>query len=167
MAAHWSVVTLDAAAWTSWSVAVSYRGARWSAEAVGADSAVTRLRRWELGGRCYTRVGVRRWRAAVPDAGRLFGGRPRRLLRRLDPADWEALAAETRRAERVHWRILAALPVILLWNRGVLVPAMVGYAAAANIPCLALQRYNRARVAALLARRSRPRQPTATPRPRR
>lgn len=155
MGEGWRAVTLDGAVWAGWSVAVSWRGAHWSSADLGADSWTTRLRGWELRGHLYERLGVRRWRRLVPDAGRLFGGRPRRLVHSRDPREWEALAAETRRAERVHWRIIAALPVILLWNRGILLPAMVGYAAVANGPCLAIQRYNRSRVTGLQDRRRR------------
>jgi glycosyl-4,4'-diaponeurosporenoate acyltransferase len=40
-----------------------------------------------------------------------------------------------------------------LWNPWWLGLAMVGYALAANLPCLLTQRYNRARLMRMLARR--------------
>jgi glycosyl-4,4'-diaponeurosporenoate acyltransferase len=140
---------VDALVWAGWSALVGALGARWSDERVGRDGPLTTVRAFESGGELYRRLGIRRWKRWLPDAGGFAGGRPKRLEGRLDPAGWTALAVETRRAERVHWLILLALPVIALWTRGVLLGAMVAYAMLANAPCIAAQRYNRLRLAAL------------------
>ena len=59
---------------------------------------------------------------------------------------------ETRRGEYVHWSILAAAPFFALWNPPFLTLAMVAYALTANLPFIAIQRYNRLRIARLVAR---------------
>ncbi|MGH9078406.1 MAG: hypothetical protein ACRDY0_13325 [Acidimicrobiales bacterium] len=152
MVTPWHDVALvDSAAWAGWTTLAAWRGRRWSGDRLARDGWLTRLRPWERGGGLYVGLGIRRWKRWVPDAGRLFGGRPRRVVRPRDPAEWEALVAESRRAERVHWLTLAALPVVLVWNRGILLAAMVVYAGVANGPCIAIQRYNRARLGRLLA----------------
>lgn len=142
-------VLADAGLWLTWSVAVGLLGARWSPDRVGHDGPVTTLRRFEGGGRLYRRLGIRHWKRLLPDAGRFGGGRRKDLRRRLDRAEWKALAGETRRAERVHWLIILALPLTAVWSRGVLLAAMIAYALAANLPCIAAQRYNRVRLLAL------------------
>ncbi len=148
----------DAATWLVWSAVVGLVAARWSAERVARDGPLTRLRGFERGGRCYRWLGIRRWKPWLPDAGGFGGGRRKRLERRLDPASWTVLAGETRRAERVHWLIVIALPVTLVWSHGILAAAMVVYALVANGPCIAAQRYNRLRLLTLgeRARRRRP-----------
>ncbi|MDQ2726620.1 MAG: hypothetical protein M3Y91_01860 [Actinomycetota bacterium] len=142
-------VLVDALLWAGWSILAGVLGARWPHDRVGRDSPLTTLRAFESGGGLYRRIGIRHWKRWLPDAGSFAGGRRKRLDRRLDPAGWTDLAGETRRAERVHWLILLALPVTALWSSGVLLGAMVAYAVVANGPCIAAQRYNRLRLVAL------------------
>ena len=57
-------------------------------------------------------------------------------------------------AELVHWAIPTITPAFALWNPPLLSAAMAAYAVAANAPCIAVQRYNRARIARVLRRRA-------------
>jgi glycosyl-4,4'-diaponeurosporenoate acyltransferase len=59
---------------------------------------------------------------------------------------------ETRRAEATHWVLLAAGPLFLLWNPWGLGLVMIAYAVVANVPCLVVQRYNRARLLRVVER---------------
>lgn len=98
-------------------------------------------------------AGIRRWKRWIPDAGAaLPGGVAKASLVSRDPAVLRRLLVETRRAELVHWSLWAAALAMALW----LPPAAVGvnlvFAAAFNLPCLVLQRFNRRRVCRLLAR---------------
>ena len=149
------VILVDTLLWAGWSTLVGAVGAHWPDERVARDGPLTTARAFESGGELYRRLGIRRWKRWLPDAGGFAGGRRKRLDRRFDPAGWTALALETRRAERVHWLIMLALPVIALWTSGVLLGAMVAYATLANVPCIAAQRYNRLRLAALSDRAGR------------
>jgi glycosyl-4,4'-diaponeurosporenoate acyltransferase len=66
----------------------------------------------------------------------------------------ERFAAETRRAELAHWLILAASPWFSCGTRGGWGWRWVGYGIVANVPCIAIQRYNRARVLRMIRRPS-------------
>ncbi len=148
-----ATIGLDAGVWLAWSALVGWWAARLTPATLDRDTWLTRLRPWEADGRVYRRVGIRRWKGLLPDAGRFGGGRRKQLgHRRRDPAEWRALMAETRRAERVHWYIPVALVALVGWNSGVLLAAMIVYAVVANVPCIVTQRYNRARFSGLLAR---------------
>jgi glycosyl-4,4'-diaponeurosporenoate acyltransferase len=98
----------------------------------------------------YERVGVRRWKDAVPELGAVFGGRSKRALPSFGLDGLRAFAVETRRAELVHVVVPAAIVVFPLWNPWWLTAVMTAYAAIANVPCLVIQRYNRARIEGML-----------------
>lgn len=155
-----TAVLVDVLAWAVLSTLVGYLAHRAPAERFRADTPLTRLRSVEGGGRLYVRLGIRRWKDHLPEAGALFrGGVSKRALPGRSAEALGRFAAETRRAEWVHWVLLACGPTFLLWNPPLLGLAMVAYAAAANVPCIAVQRYNRARLVRLA-------EPAAGPRPR-
>ena len=109
------------------------------------------LRPWERA--LYERLGVRRWKDRLPEAGALFaGGVSKRHLPSPSAAGLERFVVETRRAELGH--VLAALggPPAALWNPPAGAVAMVAYGVAVNAPFVAVQRYNRARAVRALAR---------------
>jgi glycosyl-4,4'-diaponeurosporenoate acyltransferase len=149
----WGALGADVAIWVVWSVAVGWRAARWSDASVNRDGPVTRLRGWERGGLAYARIGIRRWKGRLPDFGPAFGGRRKELDSKRDPASWRQMAGETRRAERVHWLILLALPAEALVRAGMVLVPMTAFAAIANLPCIAVQRHNRGRLHALAEHR--------------
>lgn len=142
-----TALVVDVAVWAAWGTLVGWAGARLPAERLARDSWLTRLRRWEDHGRLYERVGVRRWKDRLPEAGRVFGGTSKRRLPGRSPDGLRAFALETRRAELVHWA--APLPVLVfpVWNPWPLTVVMAAYAVVANGPCLMVQRYNRGRLA--------------------
>ena len=143
------IVLIDAGVWASWSALSGYYAHRLSAARLSRDNWLFRLRGFESGGRVYERwLGIKRWKDRLPDAGDLFQGgvSKKRLLAVHDREHLERFAAETRRAELTHWLILAASPWFFLWNPWWLGLAMVGYGVIANLPCVAIQRYNRARI---------------------
>ena len=148
----WVLALLDIALWGAVSTTAGYVGHRWPAQRLARDGRLTRLRRFETRGRVYERsLHIKRWKDRLPEAGALFtGGFAKRDLRRRDPAHLRRFVLETRRAELVHWAILAAGPLFGIWNPPWLAAAMVLYGLAANLPCIVIQRYNRARLSALL-----------------
>lgn len=92
------------------------------------------------------RCGIKKWKDRVPEAGAMFrGGTSKKYLVSLNQRGLEVLVRESRRAELVHYGIVLITPVFFLFNPPILIVAMVLYAAIANIPCIAIQRYNRAR----------------------
>jgi glycosyl-4,4'-diaponeurosporenoate acyltransferase len=146
-------VAIDAAVWAVWGTAVGYAAHRLPRATVARDSWLTRPRPWERDGRWYERIGVRRWKRLLPDAGTVFrGGVSKRRLVGADVDSLRRLAEETRRAELVHWTVPALAPLFALWNPALLTLAMIVYAVLANAPCLIVQRYNRARLVRVIGR---------------
>lgn len=152
-----ALVALDVAAMVAVQVTAGYLVHRLPAAIFEADRWLFRLRRLEAGGRLYERaLHIRRWKRWLPEAGAVFrGGFDKGRLARRDDAHVRTYIGETRRAELGHW--LAAVPAPLFfafnpWYAGLVV---VAYAVAANGPCIASQRYNRARLQRLLAGRAR------------
>ena len=60
---------------------------------------------------------------------------------------------ETRRAELGHWWAMACSPLFLLWNPPLPSALLVAYGVGVNLPFIAIQRYNRFRTQAIIARR--------------
>jgi glycosyl-4,4'-diaponeurosporenoate acyltransferase len=120
------------------------------------DGPVLRLRRWERDGEVYRRLRIKAWKDRLPEAGDLFrGGVTKRRLPAATRPGLLRFAAETRRAERGHWLAMACGPLALLWNPPIGAAAMIAYGVAVNAPFIAVQRYNRARVARVVRRPAR------------
>jgi glycosyl-4,4'-diaponeurosporenoate acyltransferase len=96
---------------------------------------------------------IRRWKHLLPDGARWVGGNfYRKQPASRDPAYLRRLIIETRRNETAHWLMIACCPVFFLWNPLRAWPILALYAVAANLPCIAAQRYNRYTALRLLAR---------------
>jgi glycosyl-4,4'-diaponeurosporenoate acyltransferase len=149
-------VAVDAAAWCAVQVGAGYIVHRLPATSLATDRGVLRERSWERGGRFYRdRLGVTRWKRRLPEGGAAFrGGVDKRTLGGVTTDHLERYRRETRRAEIGHWLALTPLPLFALWNPPVLWPAMAAYAIAVNGPCIVAQRYNRFRLARVLAMRA-------------
>lgn len=150
MSAVTALVT-DAAVWAVWGAVVGRVAARKRPPAFANDGVLTRTRPWELA--LWERLGARRLARRLPDAGGLFGV-PKRSYAARGREGLEGLAAETRRAEIVHWLVLAAAPPMVLWSPGWVAVVMFTYAVVANVPCIVVQRFNRARVGRTLSRKA-------------
>ena len=153
------IVLIDAGVWASWSALCGYVAHRIPASRLARDRGLLRIRGFEAGGRFYERwLRIKWWKDRLPEAGSLFrGGLSKRRLPHHDREGLERFAVETRRAELTHWAILAATPWFLLWNPWWLGLAMAGYGIVGNVPCLVIQRYNRARLLHMILRPSAPR----------
>ena len=145
-------VAVDVVAWALLSLAAGYGLHRTSTARLDHDTWVTRLRPFERSGRRYERLGIRRWKDHLPEAGALFAGG---ISKRSSGGrnSLHRFAIETRRAEYTHWVLLAVSPLFALWNPWFLTIAMVAYAVVANLPFVIVQRYNRGRIERLLSRR--------------
>jgi len=147
-----TIALIDAAVWAAWSVLVGYAGHRIPRRRLAGAGAGRRARCREVV--FYERVlRIRTWKRWLPEAGDLFaGGFSKRRLTHRDRDYLTRFVVETRRAELVHWLVMAIGPLFFLWNPWWLGVAMLGYAVGANAPCLVTQRYNRARLLRVLAR---------------
>lgn len=98
-------------------------------------------------------LAIRRWKRWIPDAGgALPGGVRKATLVGRDPLALGRLVIETRRAELVHWLLLPAGLLPALWLPRPAGAVNLLFALAFNLPCLMLQRHNRARLRHCLAR---------------
>jgi glycosyl-4,4'-diaponeurosporenoate acyltransferase len=147
----WGILLANIAGAAAIHTATGYTAHRLPLARLQRDGWLLRPRRIEDGGRLYARrLRIRRWKDHLPEAGALFaGGVSKRRL----TVDLERFVAETRRAEIAHWLALAGTPVFALWNPPIGVVLMTVYGVAANLPCIAVQRYNRPRAQRALARR--------------
>lgn len=127
------------------------------AERFAADNWLTRPRGFEDQGRWYQRrLRIRAWKDRLPEKGDLFrGGFSKRHLVDRSTPHLQRFVAETRRAELVHWSNLAAGPFFLVWCPPLLGGVMVVFGVVAHLPFITVQRYNRERLLAILARRGR------------
>ena len=111
---------------------------------------------WEKGGQFYERVfAIKWWKDWMPDGARWFtGGFAKGTLNAKEPEYLARFIRETWRGEPCHWLALCFVPPFLLWNPwwGDLI--IIAYALAANLPCILVQRYNRLRLARLMAART-------------
>ncbi|MFN0026107.1 MAG: hypothetical protein ACKV2O_02810 [Acidimicrobiales bacterium] len=153
----WPLVLVNAVLWLGLSILIGMVAARLPDRCFARERWLTRVRAFEQDGRFWKRrLRIHRWKDRLPEAGATFGGRSKRRC----PARDQLLVAviDTRRAELVHWVLLACGPLFALWNPASLTLAMLAFAMVANLPCLVVQRYNRARMCRLL-NANRPRTP--------
>lgn len=146
---------VDVAAWAIIHAGTGYLVHRFPVGWLDADRWWFRARRIERGGQLYERLGIKRWKDRLPEAGALFaGGVSKRSLIGRSPAGLRRFATETRRAELGHVLAASGGPLFFLWNPPGVGAVMVAYALMINAPFVAIQRYNRLRIARLLLRSS-------------
>jgi glycosyl-4,4'-diaponeurosporenoate acyltransferase len=149
-------ILLDVIAWGVFHTVTGYAAHRLDDSRLSRDGWLLRSRRFETAGRYRRWLRIHRWKDKVPEAGDLFrGGLSKRHLPAYDVDGLQLFVRETRRAELAHWWALCCGPVFVLWNPPLAAGLLVGYGAAANLPFIVIQRYNRLRIQALIERRSR------------
>ncbi len=150
-------VLVSVLAWSVVGVVSGFVASRLPLAFCSRETWLTRHRRWEHGGRLYERrFRIRAWKDRVPELGDLFpGGASKRHLNSRSTSALQRFAAETRRAELVHWVNAVSGPIHLLWCPPLLGAVMVAFGWAAHLPFIVIQRYNRARLHRVLARRRR------------
>jgi glycosyl-4,4'-diaponeurosporenoate acyltransferase len=139
------VVLLDVVIWVAICAVVGWLAGRLPRRWLETDTFVTRVRSFERGGSVYERLGVRRWKLRLPESnslGRTTRASKRTLAGRSAVPDY---LVETRRAEYVHWALLCAAPVFLLWGPAWVGRTMTVFGIAFNLPFIVVQRFNRAR----------------------
>lgn len=159
----WSVIVLDLIVWSSWALLAGWWHRRTPTDALAPDGPILQLRAFETGGDWYEeRLRIRAWKDRLPETGSRFGA-SKRHLRGHDVDDLEWFAAECRRGERTHWTVVAGTIPCAVWTPGGWLLALTGANAAGNAPFVAVLRYNRARIAAILDRPRRAGIPSTAP----
>jgi glycosyl-4,4'-diaponeurosporenoate acyltransferase len=142
-----AVVVANVVFWPAWTAAVGYLAQRTPDARFATDDVITRSRPLERDGGWYRdRLHIDRWKDRLPEAGATFGGFAKRSVAAGDPAVLEQFLVETRRAEHAHWGMAAGGLLTVIWNPWWAAPVNLTVAALSNGPCIAVQRYNRARL---------------------
>ncbi len=146
------IALTDAAAWLVIHLGMSWWGTRRPLDRFDPDGPLCRIRRWERDGRTYEQVlRIKRWKDLLPDGAAWFrGGFPKARLNSRDPRYLERFVRETARGERIHWQTLSMAPWFAIWNPPWAMAVIAVYALLANLPCIAIQRYNRSRLLRIL-----------------
>ena len=148
-------VVLDVAAWAVLHAGTGYVAHRLPESFCSRDNVLLRLRAFERSGRLWRALRVKRWKDRVPEAGAFYrGGVSKRTIDDFSDGGLRRFAALTRRAEMAHWLAMFSALLFAIWNELWVVAIMVVYAVAVNFPFIAIQRYNRLRVSALLDARA-------------
>ena len=152
------VIAANVVFWPTWTAVVGWVAQRTPDDRFAHDDVVTRGREFERGGDFYREdLAINRWKDRLPEAGAIYGGFKKRSISAGDPDVMERFLLETRRAEHAHWGMAAGWFATLLWNPWWAAGVNATVAASSNLPCIAVQRYNRARLRrALDAVRRRP-----------
>jgi glycosyl-4,4'-diaponeurosporenoate acyltransferase len=130
--------------WPLIHLAVAFVALRLPPHFFARDGWLTAPRRWEIGGRLYRDwMAIRKWKSLLPDGAPWLGGFAKKKVNGRGLSYLAQFLLETRRAEWAHWCMLGCLPVFFLWNPPWACTVMTGYALAANLPCIVVQRYNR------------------------
>ncbi|QJC52178.1 glycosyl-4,4'-diaponeurosporenoate acyltransferase [Paenibacillus albicereus] len=151
------VILIDAAVWLLLHALAVALVIRIPWERFASDGPLTRLRGFEADGRWYERtLRIQRWKDRLPDGGGwVKSGFSKRRLRSGRLEHLERFAAETRRGELTHWAMMLPLPLFALWNNAFGMVILTVYVLIANLPCIFVQRYNRARLLKVMSRPSR------------
>jgi glycosyl-4,4'-diaponeurosporenoate acyltransferase len=158
LVAPWQVtLAADVVAWGMVHVLTGYLAHRLPAARLEEDGVLLAQRRFERGGRWYREhLRIDRWKNHLPEAGAFFPGGVSKRQLRPGGDGLRLLVRESRRAELAHWWALVAGAVFVVGNPPLAAVLLIGYGVAFNLPFIAVQRYNRFRALALLARRSLP-----------
>lgn len=148
----WTVL-LDSIAWAIIQPAIGYLAVRLPLSAMAPQQWLFRAREWERAGLIYDRIlRVKRWKDLLPSGGTVFRGFSMKRVVSHQRPYLERWVQETCRAELSHWLAFLSSALFFLWNPPLLGLAMVLYAAALNLPCIVVQRYNRPHLMRILER---------------
>jgi glycosyl-4,4'-diaponeurosporenoate acyltransferase len=151
-----AVVAANMAFWPAWTALVGFAAARTGDQRFDHDDGITRLRPVERDGHWYREQWrIESWKQRLPERGAAFGGFAKRSVAFGSDDVLRQFVVETRRAEHAHWGMTAGMLLTVLWNPWWALPVNAAVALGSNVPCIAVQRYNRARLLRVLSRSSR------------
>ena len=150
-------VIVDIGAWFIIHISIAFLATKLPLSLFNERSRIFRTYSWEREGEVYEKLfHVRQWKRLLPDGASWFrGGFRKKRVTSHDPAYFSRFVKETCRGEATHWAVIVASPLFFLFNPVWAGFIMIGYAVAANAPCIIAQRYNRPHLQKLAERKSR------------
>ena len=146
------IIFLDISVWVVIHLGISYLCSLIPLNKFNTENCWYSTKKFEYKGNIY--IGffkIKKWKHLVPDGAKLFkNGFPKKKLQSCSPEYLEAFMLETCRGELTHWMQLLPAGIFFLWNIWWAGIIMIVYALCVNIPCILLQRYNRARLQKVL-----------------
>jgi glycosyl-4,4'-diaponeurosporenoate acyltransferase len=147
------LVLAISAVWPALYFVAGFIAHRLPARFLRPDGWLFRGRRFEHGGRFYDRLGIRRWKDHLPEAGAFYrGGFSKRSFQGADAAHVRVFVRETCRAEAGHWCTVLLSFTFFAWLPWWIAMFMPPAGLLGNLPCIAVQRYNRPRLRQLQRR---------------
>ena len=138
------LIIIDSALWGLWSALVGYIATHIEQNFLKKERLGVRADSWSFYSRFFK---IKKWKDKVPEAGAMFpGGKSKDRIIGTGEVALREVAREAQRAEFVHWAILLLTPIFFFFNPIWLFGFMVLYGFMANLPFIAIQRYNRSRV---------------------
>ncbi len=150
------IIVVNVLLWLFFHMGVSFLLTQLPVSWFKPDGLFFRLGPWEQSGVFFERFfRVHHWKKYLPDGAALFKrGFQKKKLRSRESEYYARFTAETCRGELTHWMVLFLCPVFFIWNWWWAGLIMIVYAIFANVPCIIVQRYNRARLLMILKRRA-------------
>jgi len=150
----YKLIIVDSLILGFWNICVGLSARMLPSRLLSSDKLFLRLLKFERSGQVYKKLKINSWKDHLPEAGGWFGGKSKRHLYGWTEAKLKEFVVETRRAELVHWASLSIMAVFPIWNPFALTSIFFAWSLLANIPCIMVQRYNRARIYAIIDRRN-------------
>ena len=150
-----AIIMLNIVAWGAIQLGLAWGLTQLSPTRFNAAGLFARTRRWESKGRVYERLfHIKLWKDKLPDGASWFaGGVSKARLPGRSAEAFNLYAREAWRGEVVHWLALLALPLFCIWNPWWAMGVNAIYAVLANLPCILVLRYSRARLQRAATRR--------------
>ncbi|MBW6462966.1 MAG: hypothetical protein K0B84_02095 [Firmicutes bacterium] len=155
----WTIV-LFALLWFLLHLTASAVSHRIDEKYLSVEKALFKTRTWEKEGQLYDRLlRAKKWKKFLPEIYLFKQGVLKEILSKKEPGTkkkelLEQYLLESCRAELSHWLAITPFWIFGFFAPPPVIPYMLLYALAANIPCIIIQRYNRPRITKLLLKSS-------------
>ncbi len=145
---HFWIIFLDIIVWLVIHLGVSYACSKIPVNKFNPSNRLYRIKKFEKNGKFYASFfKIKKWKHLLPDGAKLYkGGFPKKSLEEYSKTYLNIFTLETCRGELTHWLQILPSGIFFLWNVWWVGVIMIMYALCANIPCILVQRYNRARI---------------------
>jgi glycosyl-4,4'-diaponeurosporenoate acyltransferase len=148
----WMVISF-VGVWLVWQAGVSFLCTLIPDQWFHYDKGLFHSFRWENGMFYKTIIKVHIWKRLLPDGAAVTkGGFRKKKLNATSPEYIRKFLIESCRAELSHWLAIVPFWVFGFWAPAYVIPIMLVYALAVNLPCIIAQRYNRPRLRELLVK---------------